>query len=144
MAGKKYQKYITTQYKAGLEMDFFGPPAKLVKVTQVVCQDDDVIKGSFFADGVWFMKAAGEISVHPHVHDFDEMLSFFGCDPLDPYNLHGEIEFWYEDEQYILTRSCMIYVPKGLKHCPLIFRRVDQPIFHFATAQTGIYHGQKV
>jgi mannose-6-phosphate isomerase-like protein (cupin superfamily) len=144
MAARKYEKYIIMQPKAGLEIDFFGPPAKLIQVSQVAYQDDDVIKGSFYAEGVWFIKAAGEISVHPHVHDFDEVLAFFGCDPQDPHNLHGEVEFWYDDEQYILTRSCIVYVPKGLKHCPLIFRKVDRPIFHFGTGQTAIYHGQKV
>jgi hypothetical protein len=27
----------------------------------------------------------------------------------------------------------MIFVPAGMKHCPLTVTRVDRPIFHFTT-----------
>ena len=27
----------------------------------------------------------------------------------------------------------MIFVPAGMKHCPLILRRIDRPVFHFTT-----------
>jgi hypothetical protein len=33
----------------------------------------------------------------------------------------------------------MIFVPAGMKHCPLIIRRVDRPIFHFTTVTGGRY-----
>jgi hypothetical protein len=143
MAKRKYEGYITAQPKPDLIQDFFGPPAKGIRVAQVAYQDDDVIKGSFYCEGVWFLKCAGEISVHPHSHDFDEVLSFFGSDFEHPQALGGEVEFWYDNEQYIITQSCILFVPRGLKHCPLIFRRVDRPFFHFAAANTGIYQGKK-
>ena len=57
----------------------------------------------------------------------------------DVYDLGGEIEFWLDDEQYMLTKSCMVYVPKGLKHCPIVFRRIDRPIFHFLMVTGGDY-----
>lgn len=74
-----------------------------------------------------------------HTHDCDEIIGFFGSNPEDPYTLGGEIEFWLEDEKHILTKSCLIFVPKGMKHCPLIVRRVDRPIFHFSTVTSGQY-----
>jgi hypothetical protein len=43
------------------------------------------------------------------------------------------------EEKHILTKSCLVFVPKGLKHCPFIVRRVDRPIFHFTSGPTGIY-----
>jgi hypothetical protein len=67
------------------------------------------------------------------------MIGFFGSNPEDPYDLGGEIEFWLEDEKHILTRSCLIFVPRGMKHCPLILKRVDRPIFHFSTVTGGQY-----
>jgi len=75
----------------------------------------------------------------PHTHDADEIIGFFGNNPQDPYDLGGEIEFWLEDEKHILTKSCLIFVPRGMKHCPLILRRVDRPIFHFTTVTSGQY-----
>ena len=51
----------------------------------------------------------------------------------------AEIEFWLEDEKFMLTKSCMIFVPKNMIHCPLILRRVDRPIFHFTTVTAGKY-----
>ena len=69
----------------------------------------------------------------PHVHDTDEIIGFFGSNPDDPYDLGGEVEIWLEDDKHMLTRSCMIFVPAGMKHCPLTVTRVDRPIFHFTT-----------
>ena len=44
-----------------------------------------------------------------------------------------------EDEEHIITRSTIIFVPAGLVHCPLVLNRVDKPIFHFTTVNTGQY-----
>ena len=71
-----------------------------------------------------------------HTHDFDETLGFVGTVPGNPRELGGEIEFWLEDEKFVLTRSCLIYVPRGMKHLPLYIRRIDSPIF-FWTAGNG-------
>jgi hypothetical protein len=31
---------------------------------------------------------------------------------------YGLVEFWIEDEQFMLTKTCTIYIPNGIKHCP--------------------------
>ena len=74
---------------------------------------------------------------YSHAHDYDETLGFFGTDLSDPYDLGGEIELWMEDEKFVLTRSCLIFVPKGMHHCPLVIHRVDRPIFHFWAVPGG-------
>ena len=74
-----------------------------------------------------------------HSHDFDEVLGFIGTVRSDPYDLGGEIEFWLDDEQYIFNKTCLIFVPRGLKHLPLIFRRVDSPIFFFTEGNGTTY-----
>ena len=75
----------------------------------------------------------------PHTHDSDEIIGFFGNSSEDPYDLGGEIEIWLEDEKHIITKSALVFVPAGMKHCPLILRRVDRPIFHFTTVPGGRY-----
>jgi hypothetical protein len=52
---------------------------------------------------------------------------FLGSDPDDPRNLGGEVEFWMEDDQYLLTKSCIIHVPAMVQHAPMIPKRVDDP-----------------
>jgi len=54
--------------------------------------------------------------------------------------LNGEVEFWLEDEKYILTKSCFILCPKGLKHCPLRVVRVDKPILFLAFSVSSKYY----
>jgi hypothetical protein len=44
-----------------------------------------------------------------------------------------------EDEKLNLTRSCLIFVPKGMYHCPLVIHKVEKPIFHFATGPGSLY-----
>jgi hypothetical protein len=144
MAKGKYDKYIITQAKPpGFIPDFFGPPAKHVEARDMVYLDNTVIKDGFYVEAVWFTKGSEEIAVYPHTHDYDEVLTFFGSNMADPDDLGGEIEEWIGDEKHVLKKSCLVFIPKGLKHGPLIIRRVDRPIFHLATGNTGFYHGEK-
>jgi hypothetical protein len=35
------------------------------------------------------------------------------------------------DEQYFIDNSFMVFIPAGLKHCPLIIRNIKYNILHF-------------
>jgi hypothetical protein len=100
--------------------------------------DSKMLKDAFYADCIWY-HTASNIPVETHVHDFNEILAFFGSNPADYSDLCGEVELWLGDEKHILTKSCMVFIPKGLKHCPLVFRRIDRPIFHFAVGTSSSY-----
>jgi len=49
------------------------------------------------------------------------------------------VEFWLEDEKYLLTKSCLIFAPRGLRHCPLRVTRADRPILFLAFSTTTKY-----
>jgi hypothetical protein len=138
MAKTKYGKYIITAPKSnfwdeeGTKKD--GPDV----ITPVVYLDDKVLKGAFYVDCSWFWKAS-KLSPPTHTHDFDEVLTFFGTNPKDPHDLCGEVELWLNDEKHILTKSCVVFIPRGLKHCPMLIRRADRPIFHFSAGTSGKY-----
>src|SRR5208337_5580397 len=51
-------------------------------------------------------------------------------------------ELWLEDEQFILNKSFIAYIPAGMKHCPLRIRRIDKPMFHFTLGPGQKYGGQ--
>ena len=102
---------------------------------------EKVIMGSPYIEAVWlYPKIADPEGGFPqHVHEHAESIGFFGTDTKDVLDLGGEIEFWMEDEKYLLTRSCLIFVPAGVKHCPIVFKRIDRPIFHFLMVTGGKY-----
>jgi len=76
-----------------------------------------------------------------HSHNFDMVLCFVGSDPKNPSHLGAALEMQLGDEKHMLTKTCSIFIPKGLEHCPLIHRRVDRPYLQigFAISSIGKY-----
>ncbi len=96
--------------------------------------NDKIAKGALYFDAVWMIDLHGTHGVQveiQHSHDFDEILGFFGGARNNPRELNSEIELWLEDEQYFITKSAIVYVPKFMKHLPLYFRRIGSPVFVF-------------
>ena len=62
--------------------------------------------------------------------------------PMNLRDLGGEMELWLGDEKYLLTKSCLVYAPRGLRHCPMIARKVNRPFIHF-TAGNGTEYAKK-
>lgn len=142
MAGLKYSKNIVTGVRPDLQLaEFRIKTNEFVPgmETRLLHLDEATIKGSFYISCFWFWKGSEIVLVQPHVHEFDEVLALIGTNPEDPQDLCGEIEFWMDNEKYLLRKSSLVYVPKGLKHCPFIVRRVDRPIFHFTSGSTNMY-----
>ena len=67
----------------------------------------------------------------PHVHPNDEALVFVGLDPDNPDYLGAEIEiaFGEEWEKHTIKTTSVVYIPKGLQHCPINVKKVTKPIF---------------
>ncbi len=148
MDNTKYGKYIITQLKKVDEAPWTNPPQAAGKGRggRVLFLDSEIIPGAFYVEvalGGGLPSEAGQNKksvAEPHKHDHDEVLAMFGTDLSDPYELNGEVEFWLGDEKHILTKSCIIFIPKGLMHCPLITRRADKPILTFTTHHGKMYY----
>ncbi len=104
-----------------------------VEATRLLSLDGTRIKGAPYMDFVWLWKGSSKEYVETeHTHDFDEFIGFIGTrGPEDPHGLGGEMEVWLGGEKYMITKSCLIYVPRGVKHCPIRFVRIDSPILFF-------------
>ncbi len=139
MAALKYQKYILTDLilpeESQKRLNEYNKRA-----TRILWLEDFVMKGAPSIICSWYWKATEKESTPAHTHDFDEVVGFIGSDPQNPRDLNGEVEFWLEDEKYILTKSCFILCPKGLKHCPLRVVRVDKPILFLAFSVSSKYY----
>ena len=134
MSKSKYNKYVVQELKAPFSPEMSARYAKFA--TRILWIDDKVVPGSFQMNCSWWLNAI-EKSPPFHTHDVSEIIGFFGNDPDDPYNLHGEVEFWLGDQKQVINKTAMVFIPGGLKHCPLILKRADKPIFHFSVVTSG-------
>jgi hypothetical protein len=104
---------------------------------------DSIMPGcSLFAgcEILWGLPGGKPVAIEiPHSHDFDEVIGFAGTNRNYPRDLGGEIEFLIGGEKHTITKTCLIYVPKGVEHCPVIIKRVDTPIFMFEAANNAEY-----
>jgi hypothetical protein len=104
--------------------------------------NESITKGTLYFDAVWMMDLHGAAGVQveiQHSHDFDEILGFFGSRRDNPRDLDAKIELWLEDEQYSITRSSLVFVPRGMKHLPLYFRRIGSPVLFFTSGNGTAY-----
>jgi hypothetical protein len=150
MTESKYGKYVLTERRRDSRDAALPPGVDPASVTntqshrKILSLDDVVLKGSPYTECVWMWPAGGDVypetaEAISHAHEYDETLGFFGTDFADPYELNGEIEFWIEDEKFLLTRSSLIFIPKGVYHCPLVIHKVEKPIFHFSGGPGSAY-----
>jgi hypothetical protein len=150
MAESKYGRYIISELKQPTMEAAWSPPLTAAgknKGGRVLYLDNDVVPGAFYMECVWVMpRPAGapmpggrKVGTEPHTHDYDEVIAFFGTDLNDPHDLGAEVELWLGDEKHIITKSSLVFVPAGLKHCPLTFLRVDRPVFHYTTGPGKMY-----
>lgn len=145
MAEMKTSKYIVlTDIKKEIKMPAHRRPAETVMdgrdgmPTRVMWLDNNIVPGAFYTEAVWVWPhcAAEQNTAPPHTHSFAEIITFFGTNFDDPHDLGGEVELWLEDDKHVMTKSFLAFVPAGMKHGPLIVRRVDRPMFHY-TAGVG-------
>jgi hypothetical protein len=74
-----------------------------------------------------------------HSHDFDQYLIFAGGNLNDLPDLGGVVELTLGFEgrplrKFVFTEAAMVFIPKGMLHCPLEFKEVRDPhypiLFH--------------
>lgn len=76
--------------------------------------------------------------IFEHSHDdYDEVVLHIGSDPNNPEDLGAEIEFYLGGQPLKVDRTSAIYVPKGVKHGPLIWKRVTRPHIEMAIVIGG-------
>jgi hypothetical protein len=70
----------------------------------------------------------------PHVHKYDEFLIFLGATLPDLCTTYdAEVDLWIgkELEKHTISSATIVFIPKGVLHCPLNFRAIRKPIlFH--------------
>jgi hypothetical protein len=106
--------------------------------------DDSIIKGAFMVQCSWCLpgkvptKEKGD-HTGSHKHDFDEVLAYISNDPKSPHDLGAELEVWIGGKKHTVTKSCLIFIPRGVEHCPIFFEKMTRPILHFMCGMSSKY-----
>jgi hypothetical protein len=146
--GKKYAKYIVLArpfQPAPPKAARGGDLGKLVtpKLHMLMGINSAVAEGSIMMNCSWVYVGEDPGKMSAHSHPYPEIIGFVGGDPKDADNLGGEGEVWMEDEQYLFNKSCLIYVPKGVRHGPIVIKNITRNIFHFdIQITTGEFRAQ--
>ena len=76
-----------------------------------------------------------------HSHDFHELLCFIGGNPENINDLGAEISLCLGDEleEHIITSATVVSIPPGLKHCPLIVKKITRPFVFLEVSTTKGY-----
>jgi hypothetical protein len=139
-SGSRYARYIITEPKrhSPPPKDKSKPlPPPKAKTTQIVSLDSEVSPGAFYADFVWIWSGDMTMAPQAHAHDFDEMIGLVTwADKANPRAINGDVSIKLGDDDYSIKQSSLIYVPKGLNHCPIEFRNIKRPVLCFTIGNT--------
>jgi hypothetical protein len=81
---------------------------------------------------VWDMPEPNPpILKHSHAK-YNEIVLHIGSDPNDWEDLGGEIEFTVGGEPLVFDRTSAIFVPAGVSHGPVIWKKVRRPHLQMA------------
>lgn len=132
---------------AGSELDkYFRNPLMLnqtphseVVAPRLGLKSDETFGNKNFSMSWWAISEPFEMVKDHHAHDFDQYLIFVGGDLTNMMNLGGEVELTLSEDgknqkKFTITEATQVYIPAGLYHCPLNFKRIDDPtkpiLFH--------------
>jgi hypothetical protein len=127
MAKSKYAQLFLTDFKEPSNISVVADP-------QAYFRGARQIPGANLNMGWQLFVKPIHLEKEPHTHDIDEYLIFLGGKLPDLFaSFKAEIDFWIgeEQEKHLINKATIIFIPKGLVHCPLNFRKIDEPIlFH--------------
>jgi len=75
---------------------------------------------------------------NPHIHEHshgegcNEIVLHIGSDPNNPEDLGAEIEFVVGGQPLVFDTTSALFIPAGVKHGPLTWRRLTRPHLQMA------------
>jgi len=136
MTEAKYGRYVV---KHDLQTGGFGPEYKYTG------------EGDYQSDfTIMFLRITEPtlMEEYAHSHDFDMYLYFHSFDADNMGDLGADIEIGLGEEReiYKITTPTSVYIPAGMIHCPLEFKRVDKPILfvHCTLASKYVKEDDKI
>jgi hypothetical protein len=147
MSTRKYSKYIISNPSLVTELAHHD----LKKVSgftfpdEIYLDKDILEEANHWVDITWIWDRTTPRELPgAHSHGFNEIVLLVGSNARNLRDLGGEVEWGMGEgkdaETYLITSTTLIFVPKGLVHGPLVFKKVDRPILNIAIGiNTGKY-----
>lgn len=76
-----------------------------------------------------------------HSHDYDKIVLYIGDEPEAPEDLGAEMEYFLGGQKFTLNRTAAIYVPRGMKHGPVVWKKVGRPCLEMVIGLVGAGKG---
>jgi hypothetical protein len=136
MAKSKLEKYIRREVETPAEIQERLPE---VTAPSLQLKSDRDFGDKNFQLGWIAVTTPFMMEKEPHKHDSDQFLLFIGGDLTNMMDLGGEVELTLSEdgknlEKFVFTKATWVYVPRGLYHCPLNFKKINDPkkpiLFH--------------
>jgi len=131
-----YANNVVTRY---IPPDGNMPEAPEGFLNLLLFLDSRRLKGTPYMETVWF-KTKNDSGPAPHDHgDLDEFIGFVGTDPAKPQELGAVVDFHIDGHVVTSEESILFYIPRGVKHSPIIVPSLTRPIIHFSGGNGGDY-----
>ncbi len=126
----KLEKYIRRDVLAPAEAT--QPIADHIKAPCLELKSDQHYGDKNFRLGFVPVSKPYLMEEKPHKHDNDQFLLFIGGDLNNMLDLGGEVELTLSEdgkifEKFVFTKATWVFVPRGLYHCPLFFKKINDP-----------------
>ncbi len=85
-----------------------------------------------------------KMELQSHHHDVDEYLFFLGGrlpDLTAEFDAEIEIFLGPEYERHVITRPCILYIPRGFEHNPMDIKRVGKPLLFIPLLLSPYFNG---
>ena len=128
MAEKKYEKYLVK--KPAREVNVMVPSEiKGREYPTMTYMSNDLVPGCNVYLELGWIWAMPDPNPHilEHTHNYDEVVLHIGPDHENPEDLGAEIEYVLGGEPLIIDKTSAVFIPRGIKHGPLTWKRVDRP-----------------
>lgn len=141
MASSKYGKYLIKEPKIVTLAHHDIKQVKGRTWPQRIYMSKEIVPGCpIFVEFGWvYSMPEPNPYLFQHSHSSDEVVVHIGNDPSNPADLGAEIEFQIEDEKVTIDKTSAIYLPGGVKHGPVTFKKVTKPHLQMAITIGGFY-----
>jgi hypothetical protein len=113
---------------------------------QAYFRGESVLPGAGMNMGWQVITKPYTMELESHHHDVDEYFILLGAtlpDLVGSFDAEVELFLGQEYEKHTITQATVLYIPRGLEHNPLDFKRVTKPILwsalHLAPYFNGVY-----
>jgi len=138
--GNIYDHLFCTQLKENSNI------SDVVPGPQAYFRGESVLPGAGMNMGWQMITKPYTMELESHHHDVDEYFILLGAtlpDLVGSFDAEIELFIGQEYEKHTITQATVLYIPRGLEHNPLDFKRVTKPIMwsalHMAPYFNAVY-----